>query len=223
VASAPLPDGGSVAVFGLGPIGQMCARIAKHRGARVIAADLVPVRLEMARTHGIQVLNANQERNVVGAIRDLTDGRGPDSTIDAVGMEAHGAPVAHAAQTATGLLPSTIAAPLMRTTGVDRLTALTQAMDAVRRGGTVSIIGVYGGMSDPMPMLKMFDKGITLRMGQAHVRRWMNNLLPLVTGDSDPLDVEHLATHRLPLAEAPAAYAMFQKKEDGVVKVVLKP
>jgi threonine dehydrogenase-like Zn-dependent dehydrogenase len=223
VEFADIPEGGSVAVFGLGPIGQMCARIARHRGARVVAVDLVPVRLEMARRYGIEVLNAEDQPDVVGAIRALTAGRGPDSTIDAVGMEAHGAPIAQVAQEATGSLPSAIAAPLMRTTGIDRLTALMQAMETVRRGGTVSIVGVYGGMSDPLPMLKMFDKGITLRMGQAHVRRWIDDLLPLVMDDSDPLDVEHLTTHRLPLAEAPAAYAMFQKKQDGVVKVVLKP
>jgi threonine dehydrogenase-like Zn-dependent dehydrogenase len=223
VEFADIPARGSVAVIGLGPVGQMCARIAKHRGARVIGVDLVPVRLEMARSRGIKVLDAEREQDVVAALRELTDGRGPDSTIDAVGMEAHGSPIAKVAQTATGLLPSAVAAPLMRTTGVDRLSALMLAIEAVRRGGTVSIVGVYGGMSDPLPMLKIFDKGITLRMGQAHVKRWIDDLLPLVVDDSDPLDVEHLATHRLPLAEAPAAYAMFQKKEDDVVKVVLKP
>ncbi|MBV9328327.1 MAG: glutathione-dependent formaldehyde dehydrogenase [Chloroflexi bacterium] len=223
VEFADIPQGGSVAVFGLGPIGQMSARIAKYRGARVIAVDLVPERLQMARGHAIETVDADTVEDVVSALRELTDGRGPDSAIDAVGMEAHGATIAQVAQAATGLLPRAVADPLMRTTGVDRLTALTQAMDAVRRGGTVSIVGVYGGMSDPMPMLRMFDKGLTLRMGQAHVKRWVEDLLPLVLDDSDPLDVEHLVTHRLPLAKAPEAYAMFQSKQDGAIKVVLEP
>ena len=223
VEFADIPQGGSVAVFGLGPIGQMSARIAKYRGARVIAVDLVPERLQMARGHAIETVDADTVEDVVSALRELTDGRGPDSAIDAVGMEAHGATIAQVAQAATGLLPRAVADPLMRTTGVDRLTALTQAMDAVRRGGTVSIVGVYGGMSDPMPMMRMFDKGLTLRMGQAHVKRWVEDLLPLVLDDSDPLDVEHLVTHRLPLAKAPEAYAMFQSKQDGAIKVVLEP
>ena len=201
----------------------MTARIAKHRGARVIAIDLVPERLEMARQHGIEVLNAEEHDDLVASVRELTDGRGTDSAIDAVGMEAHGAPVQQFAQATTGLLPGQLAAPLMRRTGVDRLSALMRAMDVVRRGGTVSIVGVYGGMSDPMPMLAMFDKGITLRMGQAHVKRWIDTLLPLVLDDRDPLDVEGLTTHRLPLDEAPHAYAMFQEKADGAIKIVLKP
>lgn len=223
VAFADVPGGGSVAVFGLGPIGQMSARIAVHKGYRVIGVDGVPERLEMARRHGVETVDAAEVEYVQAAILDLTQGRGADSVIDAVGMEAHGSPMAKMAQTMTGLLPGKLAAPLMSTAGVDRLSALYAAFDAVRRGGTVSISGVYGGMSDPMPMLKLFDKGVTLRMGQAHVKRWIDDLMPLVVDDADPLGVMDLTTHRMPLAQAPQAYEMFQKKRDGAVKVVLRP
>ena len=96
-------------------------------------------------------------------------------------------------------------------------------IDAVRRGGTLSIVGVYGGQTDPMPMLTLFDKQIQLRMGQANVKRWTEDLMPLLAGDSDPLGVEQFATHRLPLEEAPEAYKMFQEKRDGCVKVVMTP
>ncbi|MGW4407106.1 zinc-dependent alcohol dehydrogenase [Nonomuraea sp. NPDC004702] len=220
---AEIPDGGSVTVFGLGPIGQMCARIARHLGHRVIGVDGVTERLEMARRHGIEVVDGSETSDVPGAIRELTSGRGTDSVIDAVGMEAHGSPAAKIAQTLTGLLPDAVAAPLMSHAGVDRLAALNQAIDTVRRGGVISVIGVYGGMTDPMPMLRMFDKGVTLRMGQAHVRRWINRLMPLVTDDSDPLGVMDLTTHRMRLEEAPQAYEMFQKKANGAIKIVLQP
>jgi hypothetical protein len=220
---AAIPDGGSVTVFGLGPIGQMSARIARHLGYRVIAVDGVPERLEMARRYGIEVLNAEDCDDVPGAVRDLTDGRGTDSVIDAVGMEAHGSPVAKVAQTLTGLLPDAAAGAMMKTMGVDRLTVLHQAIETVRRGGTLSISGVYGGVADPLPMLQMFDKGIQLRMGQAHVKRWIDDLMPLVTDDADPLGVEDLATHRLPLEEAPHGYEIFQKKKDGAIKILLTP
>ncbi|MFD8558599.1 zinc-dependent alcohol dehydrogenase [Streptosporangium canum] len=223
VRYADVPDGGTVAVFGLGPIGQMSARIARYLGYRVIGIDGVQERLAMARRHDVEVLDASVTDDVPEAIRELTGGRGPDSVIDAVGMEAHGSPAAKLAQTVTGILPDAIAAPLMSTAGVDRLAALNQSMETVRRGGTVSIVGVYGGMADPMPMLRMFDKGITLRMGQAHVKRWIDDLMPLVTDDSDPLAVMDLATHRLPLDQAPHGYEIFQKKQDGAVKVLLNP
>ncbi|GAA4511877.1 zinc-dependent alcohol dehydrogenase [Actinoallomurus oryzae] len=222
VAFADIPEGGSVTVFGLGPIGQMSARIARHLGHRVVAVDGVPERLEMARRHDIEVLDARSD-DVPAAVRDLTDGRGTDSVIDAVGMEAHGSPGAKIAQSLTGLLPDAAAGALMKKAGVDRLAALYEAIETVRRGGTLSISGVYGGMADPLPMLQMFDKGIQLRMGQAHVKRWIDDLLPLVTGDADPLGVEDLATHRLPLDEAPYGYEIFQKKKDGAVKVLLTP
>jgi threonine dehydrogenase-like Zn-dependent dehydrogenase len=220
---ADIPDGGSVTVFGLGPIGQMSARIARHLGYRVIGVDGVQERLAMARRHGVEVIDASVTENVPEAIRELTGGRGTDSVIDAVGMEAHGSPIAKFAHTVTGMLPDAIAAPLMSSAGVDRLAALNQAVDTVRRGGTISVSGVYGGMADPMPMLKMFDKGITVRMGQAHVKRWIDDLMPLVTDDADPLGVMDLATHRLPLDQAPHGYEIFQKKRDGAIKVLLNP
>jgi threonine dehydrogenase-like Zn-dependent dehydrogenase len=223
VAYADIPEGGSVTVFGLGPIGQMCARIARHLGHRVLAVDGITARLELARRHGIEVIDASEVTDVPGEVRERTSGRGTDSVIDAVGMEAHGSPAAKLAQTLTGLLPDAVAAPLMANAGVDRLNALNQAIETVRRGGVISITGVYGGMADPLPMLRLFDKGVTLRMGQAHVKRWVSPIMPLVTDDSDPLGVMDLATHRMPLDQAPQAYEMYQKKADGAVKILLKP
>ncbi|MFS2294000.1 MAG: glutathione-dependent formaldehyde dehydrogenase [Actinomadura sp.] len=220
---ADIPPGGSVTVLGLGPIGQMTARIARHRGHRVIGVDLVPERLEMARRHGIEIIDADDADDVPDAVRQLTGGRGTDSVIDAVGMEAHGSPGAKFAQTLAGLMPGNAAAPLMSRVGVDRLAALGTAVEAVRRGGTISLIGVYGGMADPLPMLRMFDKGVALRMGQAHVKRWVDELMPLVTDDADPLGVMDLATHRWPLEKAPQAYEIFQKKQDGAIKILLQP
>jgi threonine dehydrogenase-like Zn-dependent dehydrogenase len=126
-------------------------------------------------------------------------------------------------QQMVGFLPDAVAQRLMKKAGVDRLAALQLAIELVRRGGTVSISGVYGGQADPLPMLTMFDKQLNLRMGQANVKRWIDDILPLVTGDADPLGVESFATHRLPLEEAPNAYEMFQKKEDGAFKVVFQP
>jgi threonine dehydrogenase-like Zn-dependent dehydrogenase len=223
VEYANIPEGGSVTVFGLGPIGQMSSRIAKHRGARVIGVDLVPERLEMARRHGIEVIDVSSNGGAPAAVRELTDGRGTDSVIDAVGMEAHGGFTAKAAQTVVGLMPDAVARKAMEHAGVDRMAVFNAAIETVRRAGTVSLSGVYGGTADPVNMLKAFDKGINLRMGQAHVKRWIDDLMPLVTDDSDPLGVEDLATHQLPLEEAPRGYEIFQKKEDDAIKVVLKP
>jgi threonine dehydrogenase-like Zn-dependent dehydrogenase len=222
---AAIPKGGSVAVFGLGPIGQMCARIALHRGAgTVFGVDTVPERLEMAGRNGVQPIDFEEQDDVSAALRELTDGRGPDSVIEAVGMEAHGAPAGKAAQTMAGLLPDSVAQKLVEKAGTDRLAALLAAIDSVRRGGTLSISGVYGGMVDPLPMMQLFDKGIQVRMGQAHVRRWTDEILPLLDPDGgDPLGVDDLTTHQVPLEQAPEAYSMFQKKEDGAIKVVLKP
>ncbi|KWW99142.1 molecular chaperone GroES [Carbonactinospora thermoautotrophica] len=224
VEYAAIPDGGSVVVLGLGPIGDMSSRIALHRGAgRVIGVDLVPERLERARWNGVEALDLREHDDIAGTIRELTDGRGPDSVIDAVGMEAHGSPFGKLAQQMTTLLPDNLAAKLMEKMGVDRLGAFHLAIDIVRRGGTISLIGVYGGMADPLPMLTLFDKQIQLRMGQANVKRWVDDIMPLLTGDGDPLGVEDFATHRLPLGQGPQGYDMFQKKRDGAVKVLLKP
>jgi len=223
VEYAEIPPGGSVTVFGLGPVGQFCTRIAKHHGARVIGVDYVPERREMARRHGIEVLDPGEHDNVPEAVRELTGGRGSDSVIDAVGMEAHGNPIAGMAQKLVGLLPDTAAQKLMQTAGVDRLQALTQSIETVCRGGTISISGVYGGTADPLNMLQLFDKGVKLAMGQAHVKRWIGDLMPLLSGEDDPLGVEDLCTHRLPLRDAPHGYEIFQKKQDGAIKVVLQP
>ena len=224
VEYAAIPDGGSVAVFGLGPIGQMCARIAKHRGAeRVFGLDLVPERLALAERHGIEAINIEQDGDIGDALRERTDGRGPDSVIDAVGMEAHGAPFGELAQKMAGFLPDFVARPVITKAAVDRMSVLYAAIDSVRRGGTISLSGVYGGQLDPMPMMDLFDKQIQLRMGQANVRRWIDDLMPLVCDDADPLAVEDLATHKVPLDEAPHAYEIFQKKQDGAIKILLQP
>jgi hypothetical protein len=224
VAYADVPDGGSLAVIGLGPIGQMACRIAHHQGIeRVLGVDLVPERRAMAERHGVETIDAAATADVPEALRALTGGRGPDSVIDAVGMEAHGAPVAGAMQRAAAALPRSVGEPLSKKAGIDRLTALRTAIDAVRRGGTLSISGVYGGAADPLPMLDLFDKGVQIRMGQAHVKRWVPELLALLEQDDDVLGLDDFVTHTLPLAEAPKAYAMFQAKEDGAIKVVLTP
>ena len=215
-------DISSVVVLGLGPIGDMATRIAQQRGIeQVIGVDLVPERLERARAHGVDAIDLEGE-DIVGQIREKTDGRGPDAVIDAVGMEAHGAPVGKLAQNIAGLLPDAVAKKMMETAGLDRLSAMNLAFELVRRGGTVSLSGVYGGTADPLPMLNIFDKQIQIRMGQANVKRWVDDILPLL-GDDDPLGVDSFATHRVPLDEAPRAYEMFQKKEDGAIKVVLTP
>ncbi|MEU8709648.1 zinc-dependent alcohol dehydrogenase [Streptomyces sp. NPDC048565] len=224
VEYAAIPPGGTVTVLGLGPIGAMAARIARHRGAGlVVGVDLVPERLSRAAADGVKCLDLRRHGKDLGdAIRDLTDGRGTDAVIDAVGMEAHGAPVAKAAHTVVGMLPDALGERLMETAGLDRLTAFRAAVDVVRRGGTISVVGVYGGAADPLPMLTMFDKQIQLRMGQANVKRWVDDILPLLT-DEDPLGVDRFATHRLPLEEGPQAYKTFQAKQDGMIKTLLVP
>jgi threonine dehydrogenase-like Zn-dependent dehydrogenase len=222
VEYADVPDGGTLLVLGLGPIGSMACRIATHRkGCRVIGVDLVEERLTRARDYCDDTIDLRKD-DAEDIVMSHTDGRGADSVIDAVGMEAHGSPVAEAAQTASGFLPSPVGRVLMKHAGVDRLAALNSAIALVRRGGTISLSGVYGGAADPINMMTLFDKQIQLRMGQANVKRWVPDIMPLLT-DEDPLGVEQFATHRLPLASAPDAYETFQKKEDGMVKVVLKP
>jgi threonine dehydrogenase-like Zn-dependent dehydrogenase len=224
VKYADVPPGGTLAVLGLGPVGQFCARIGRHLGAeRVIGVDLVPERLSMALNHGSEVLDMREMKDVAEALIEMTDGRGPDAVVDAVGMEAHGSPGAKAAQSVVGLLPDALAQPLTDRFALDRLDALHTALKAVRRGGTVSVSGVYGGEMDPMPMMEMFDRGVQLRMGQCHVKRWIDEILPLVLDDSDPLGTEDLATHVLALEDAADGYRMFQRKEDNCVKVLLTP
>ena len=222
VEYADTPPDGTLVVLGLGPIGDMACRIAAHRGLKVIGVDLVEDRLARTRARGVPVLDAGKH-DIGDAVRELTDGRGADAVIDAVGMEAHGSPATKVAHTAVGLLPKAVARPLMSKGGVDRLDALYTAIDTVRRGGTISVSGVYGGEADPMPLLTMFDKQVQLRMGQANVRKWSDDILALLSDESDPLGVDGFATHRVPLSEAPDAYAMFQQKKDGAVKVLFQP
>jgi threonine dehydrogenase-like Zn-dependent dehydrogenase len=224
VQFADVPAGGTLAVIGLGPVGQFAARIGRELGAeRVIGVDLVPERLALAAAHGIETLDLREVDDVAATLIEMTGGRGPDSVVEAVGMEAHGSPAAKTAQSAVGLLPDALAKPLIDKLAIDRMDALHTALKAVRRAGTVSISGVYGGEVDPMPMMEMFDRGITMRMGQCHVKRWIDDILPLVLDPSDPLGTEDLATHLLPLAEAPHGYEIFQAKDDACVKVILQP
>src|SRR3954453_15583002 len=223
VQYAGIPKGGSVLVLGLGPIGDMSTRIAQHLGAgQVFGADDVPERLARARARGVPTIGTTKRGEVVPPVRDATDGRGPDAVIDAVGMEAHGSPLATIAQKATAVVPDAIMEKVMQVAGVDRLAALNTAIEAVRRGGTVSLFGVYGGATDPMPLMRMFDKQIQLRMGQANVWRWVPDILPILT-EGDPLGVDDFATHHVPLEQAPQAYETFRQKQDGAVKVLLKP
>ena len=220
---ADVPEGGTLAVLGLGPVGQLAVRSARHKGIRVVGVDRIPERNELARGFGAEIVDLSSVKDVGDALRELTDGRGPDSVIDAVGMEAHGSPFLGAAVGAAKRLPKPLARKAIETAGVDRLAALHAAIDAVRRGGTVSISGVYGGMADPMPMMQLFDKGVQVRMGQCHVKHWTDELYDLVSGAEDVLDLENLATHRVPLEQAPEMYQTFNDKEDGCIKVVLKP
>ncbi|HEX4063586.1 MAG TPA: zinc-dependent alcohol dehydrogenase [Streptosporangiaceae bacterium] len=230
VAYADVPMDGTLAVLGLGPVGQFAARIGRRLGiGRVIGVDHVPERRAAAEAHGIETLDPGAVEDVASTLIHLVNGRGPDAVVDAVGMEAHGhsepraAKLAEVAQKATGLLPDTVAQRITDRMAVDRLDALNTAIKAVRRGGTVSISGVYGGEVDPIPMMETFDRGVQMRMGQAHVRRWVEDLMPLVTDDADPLGVLDLATHHLPLEDAPHGYEIFRDKAEGCIKVVLRP
>ena len=224
VVYADCPDGGTLAVLGAGPVGQFCARIGRHRGAgRVIVVDDLPERLMLAARHGAEPLDTSEVDDVAERLLEQTGGRGPDAVIDAVGMEAHGSPRGKLAQSMVGVLPDAVAGPLIEHAAIDRLDALHTAIKAVRRGGTVSVTGVYGGELDPMPMMEMFDRGIQLRMGQAHVKRWVDDILPLVLDDADPLGTLDLATHNLPLDDSPRGYEIFQKKLEGCIKVVITP
>ncbi|GAB3302039.1 zinc-dependent alcohol dehydrogenase [Geodermatophilus aquaeductus] len=223
VQYAATPPGGTLLVLGLGPIGDMCTRIAHHLGIEhVYAADVVPERLARASARGTNVIRSTKKDDVVQAIQDATAGRGADAVIDAVGMEAHGSPLAQIAQKATAVVPDAVMEKVMQVAGIDRLAALNTAIDAVRRGGTISLSGVYGGATDPLPLMRMFDKQVQLRMGQANVWRWVPDILPLLV-DDDPLGVDDFATHRVPLEQAPQAYANFREKKDGAVKVLLQP
>jgi len=209
VAYADTPKGGTLGIWGLGPIGQMCARIAIHQGVeRVIGIDTVPERLSLAAKYGVETVDFNAVDRVRDVVLDMTDGRGVDSGIDAVGMEADGSVVGSILQ-ATKLQ-------------LDRATALRKCMASLRRGGTLSISGVYTGPIQAFQLGDLFDMQIQVRMGQANVRRWVDEIMPLLT-DEDPLGTSDLKTHEMPLEEAPRAYDIFQNKQNGAIKCVLKP
>jgi threonine dehydrogenase-like Zn-dependent dehydrogenase len=220
---ADVPEGGTLAVYGLGPIGQMCVRVARATGVeRVVGIDLVPERLELARRYGAETVEWSDDADTALEVVDLTGG-GAHSVIDAVGTEAHGTPVQELMQKLASRSPKAVATRLMERVGSDRTSALHAAIATVRRGGTLSLAGVYGGAATPLPMLELFDKQVQIRMGQANVRAWTDAIMPFLLDDADPLGTEGFATHRLPLDEAPGAYELFQEKRDGAVKIVLKP
>ncbi len=206
-----IQPGDTVAVWGCGPVGQFAIRSAFMLGAdRVIAIDRIPERLQMAAAAKAEIINY-EEMDAGEAVTEMTGGRGPDACIDAVGMEAHG----------TGLDALYDKAKQAVRLESDRPTALRQVILACRKGGTVSIPGVYGGFVDKVPLGAAFNKGLTIKMGQTHVHRYLRPLLDRVQkGEIDPTFV---ITHRMKLDEAPDAYEIFKQKKDNCIKVVLKP
>jgi threonine dehydrogenase-like Zn-dependent dehydrogenase len=206
-----IEPGDTIAVWGCGPVGQFAIRSAFLLGAaRVIALDDDSGRLEMARQGKAEPLNFSSA-DVVEQLKMMTGGRGPDACIDAVGMEAHG--------TAVDAIYDRVKQAAMLET--DRPHALRQAIQACRKGGTVSIPGVYGGLIDKFPIGAAFSKGLTLKMGQTHVPKYMPKLLDhIVNGEIDP---SFLVTHRIGIDEAPQAYKMFRNHQDHCVKVVMRP
>ncbi len=206
-----IQSGEIVAIWGCGPVAQFAIRSAFLLGAeRVIAIDRYPERLQMARDGGAETLNY-EEVDVLDELKGMTGGRGPDSVIDAVGMEAHG--------TGIGFMYDRFAQATRMET--DRPTALRAVIQACRKGGNVSIPGVYGGIIDKVPFGAAFSKGLTMKMGQTHVHRYVPPLIQHIQkGNIDP---SFVITHRVPLSRAPEMYKTFHDKEDGCIKVVLKP
>jgi threonine dehydrogenase-like Zn-dependent dehydrogenase len=207
-----IQPGDTVAVWGCGPVGQMAIASALMLGAeQVIAIDCVPSRLRMAaRRAGVVTLNFEKE-DILDRLKQMTAGRGPDACIEAVGLEAHGA-------TLDAYYDRAKAAMFLAT---DRPTALRQAIHACRKGGTVSIPGVYGGFLDKMPFGAAFGKGLTFKMGQTHVMKYLRPLLERI--ESGEIDPSFVITHRLPIDDAAKAYTMFRDQRDECIKVVLKP
>ncbi|MFL5699347.1 MAG: zinc-dependent alcohol dehydrogenase [Ktedonobacteraceae bacterium] len=208
-----IQPGDVIAVWGCGPVGQFAIKSAYMLGAeRVIAIDYVPERLRMAQEQGrAEVINYEENRDVIEALKEMTGGRGPDACIDAVGMEAHG----------TSILSMYDEIKQKTRLSTDRPIALREAIQACRKGGTVSVPGVYGGFLDKFPFGSAFAKGLTFRMGQTHVHRYLRPLLERIErGEIDP---SFVITHRLSLDEASQGYDIFKHKEDGCIKVVLKP
>ena len=210
---ANIQPGDTVAVWGCGPVGQFAIQCAwMFNPARVIAIDRFPERLEMAKTFGrAEVISYDGGVDVVEVLKQMTGGMGPDVCIDAVGMEAH----------KTGLEGVYDFAKQTVRIESDRPYVLREVLQACRKGGTVSLAGVYGGVIDTVPMGAAFNKGLTLKMGQTHVHRYLRPLFEKI--ESGQIDPSFVVTHVFPLAEAPYAYEIFKKKIDGCIKVVLKP
>jgi threonine dehydrogenase-like Zn-dependent dehydrogenase len=210
--NADIKQGDTVAVWGCGPVGQFAIRSAFMLGAeRVIAIDRFPYRLQMARTAGAETINYEEVEDVVQTLKEMTANIGPDSCIDAVGMEAHGHGLMYAADRAK---------QAMRLE-TDRPVVLRQAIEACRKGGTVSVPGVYAGFDDKIPMGAFMNKALTMKTGQTHMMRFMKPLLDRIEhGDIDPSVV---VTHRVPIDRAPQMYQVFRDKLDNCEKVVLDP
>ncbi len=207
-----IQPGAVVAVWGCGPVGQFTVRSAFLLGAeRVIAIDRFPERLKMARTAGADIINYEEVDDLVDELKWMTGGRGPDACIDAVGLEAHG----------TGLAAAYDYSKQRMKLSFDRPTVLRQAIQACRKGGVVSVPGVYGGLLDKLPFGASFGKGLIFKMGQTHVHRYSERLLNMI--QSGVIDPSFVITHRLSLDEAPEAYRTFRDKQDECIKVVLDP
>ena len=208
-----IQPGDTIAIWGCGPVGQFAIKSAYMLGAeRVIAIDYVPERLRMAQEQGrAEVINFEEDKDVVEALKEMTGGRGPDACIDAAGMEAHG----------TSILSVIDEVKQKTRLSTDRPIALREAIQACRKGGTVSVPGVYGGFLDKFPFGAAFAKGLTFKMGQTHVHRYLRPLLERIErGEIDP---SFVITHRLSLDDAPRGYDIFKHKQDHCIKVVLKP
>ncbi|MGE5446276.1 MAG: zinc-dependent alcohol dehydrogenase [Ignavibacteriales bacterium] len=208
-----IQPGDTIAIWGCGPVGQFAIKSAYMLGAgRVIAIDRFPERLHLARTYGnAETINYEEIGDVVEKLKQMTGGRGPDACIDAVGMEAHG----------SGIGAFYDRAKMAMRIATDRPTVLREAIQACRKGGIVSIPGVYGGFLDKIPFGAAFAKGLTFKMGQTHVQKYMRPLLERINkGEIDP---SFIITHRMSLDEAPEAYSIFKNKEEDCIKVVLKP
>jgi len=207
-----IQPGDTVAIWGCGPVGQFAIKSAYMLGAgKVIAIDRFPDRLKMAKEQGKAEVINYEEVDAGEALKEMTGGRGPDACIDAVGMEAHGTGI-------DAIYDKAMQAVRMET---DRPTALRQAIVACRKGGTVSIPGVYGGLLDKMPFGAAFAKGLTFKMGQTHVHKYLKPLLEHIqNGDIDP---SFVITHQMKLDEAPQGYETFKHKKDNCIKIVLKP
>ena len=218
------PTAGTVAVLGLGPIGEMAPASPPTEGrARCSASTSCPSGWRWPAARHRDDRPARSRRRRGEALRERTGGRGPDSVIDAVGMEAHGSPVGKAAQHARRSAPGRgrredDGEGWHRPPG-----RAATAIDVVRRGGTISISGVYGGMTDPMPMMSCSTSRSSVRMGQANVKRWIDDIMPLVTDDATRSASRTSPPTACRSSEAPKAYEMFQKKQDGAIKVVLQP